>query len=92
MNIQPLGDHLVVRRDEAAEQMESGLYIPGKSAEPPNTGVVVAAGPGVAPGLFGARVLFHRHAPAEISVGGETLLVLNAPHIIAVIGDDGATN
>ena len=47
MNLQPLGDRVVVRPlDEEDMKTPSGIYIPDTAKEKPQEGEVVAVGPG----------------------------------------------
>ena len=44
--ITPLDDRIVVKPDTADERTASGIYLPEAAQEKPQTGKVVAAGPG----------------------------------------------
>ncbi len=47
VSFQPLGDRVVIEPSEDEEQMTSGgIYIPDTAKEKPQTGTVVAVGPG----------------------------------------------
>ena len=46
MNLQPLEDRIVVRPGESEETTASGLVIPDTAKEKPQTGEVLAIGPG----------------------------------------------
>lgn len=46
MKLQPLNDHVLVKRLESEEKTAGGLYIPDTAKEKPCKGMVVAAGPG----------------------------------------------
>ena len=46
MNIKPLGDRVLVRPLEQAEQSKGGIIIPDSAKEKPQEGKVVAVGPG----------------------------------------------
>ena len=97
MKIQPLYDRVVVRRDEARTQTESGIILPGKE-EAPQEGEVVAVGEGMPiedngglrPLLTkqGDRVLFGRYAGTPVEVGGEELLILREDDILGIIQKD----
>ena len=43
MNLKPLGDRVIVKRDEAETKTASGLYIASSAQEKPQTGIVLAA-------------------------------------------------
>ena len=42
MNLKPLGDRVIIKRDEAEETTASGLYIASAAKEKPQSGVVLA--------------------------------------------------
>jgi chaperonin GroES len=46
MNIQPLGDRVVVRRERADEKTAGGILLPDTAKNKPQKGTVVAVGPG----------------------------------------------
>ena len=46
MNLKPLGDRVIVKRDEAETKTASGLYIASSAQEKPQTGIVLAVGEG----------------------------------------------
>jgi chaperonin GroES len=50
--LKPVFDHIVVRPDKVAERSAGGIYLPEKSQEKPQRGVVVAVGPGKSPEPF----------------------------------------
>ena len=41
MNLKPLGDRVIVKRDEAETKTASGLYIASSAQEKPQTGIVL---------------------------------------------------
>src|SRR5690242_11989506 len=46
MKIRPLGDRIVVRREEASEKTAGGIVLPDTAKNKPQRGKVLAAGPG----------------------------------------------
>ena len=46
MKIKPLGDRIVVRRDESLEKTAGGIVLPDSAKNKPQKGKVLAAGPG----------------------------------------------
>ncbi|WXT99379.1 MAG: 10 kDa chaperonin [Catillopecten margaritatus gill symbiont] len=94
MNIRPLHDRVVVRRSEEEQTTASGLIIPGSASEKPSEGIVVAVGSGrktdngdvIAMDVkVEDKVLFGQFAGTEITVEGETLLVMSESDIVAVV-------
>lgn len=97
MKLEPLGDRILVRpSDEAEEMTEGGLYIPASAQEAQSMGEVVAVGPGklsddgrmrVEPALrVGDRVLYGKYAGTTIEWEGEELLVLSEHDLMCRVG------
>lgn len=93
MNLKPLGDRVIVKQDEAEEKTSSGLYIAAESKEKPQTGTVVAVGPGKLdkegkhlpmPVKEGDRVVYSKYGGNEIVCDDETVLIVRADDIFAV--------
>ncbi|HYE61623.1 MAG TPA: co-chaperone GroES [Phycisphaerales bacterium] len=94
-NVRPLGDKILVRRDEAASKTESGIIIPEAGKERPKTGVVEAVGSGALDKTTGERVplsvkkgdriLFTSYAGTELKLDGDELLIMTEDDILAVI-------
>lgn len=92
--IAPLADRAVVRPLEETEQMRGGLYIPDTAKEKPQQGKIVAVGPGrfekdkrvPMEVKVGDTVLYGKYSGAELTVGGEAVLILRESDILAVIG------
>ena len=93
MKLRPLGDRVVLKRDDAEEKTASGLFIAGGAKEQPQFGVVIAAGLGaLADGKRqpmdvkeGDRVFFSRFGGTEIKIDGEEYIVIGQSDILAVI-------
>ena len=93
--IKPLADRVVVKALEDTEEMRGGLYIPDTAKEKPQQGEIVAVGPGrlsdkgerVAMEVSeGDRVLYGKYSGTEVTVEGETYLILRESDVLAVIG------
>jgi chaperonin GroES len=46
MKVKPLGDRIVVRRQESEERTAGGIYLPDTAKNKPQKGKVLAVGPG----------------------------------------------
>ena len=46
MNVRPLGDRIVVRREEAKEKTAGGILLPDSAKDKPQRGTVLAVGAG----------------------------------------------
>ena len=93
-NIRPLGDRVVVKAVERAEQTKSGLFLPDTAQEKPQEALVVAVGPGklLDDGTrtpidlkVGDKVLYSKYAGTEIKQLDEEYLILRESDILAVI-------
>ena len=47
MKVRPLGDKIIVKRQEAESQTESGIFLPESAKDKPRTGTIVATGTGI---------------------------------------------
>jgi chaperonin GroES len=91
MNLQPLGDRVVVRSIEAEQVTASGLVLPDTAAEKPQRGQVLAVGSGrLEDGkrvplevAEGDEVIYSKYGGTEVKVDGEDLLILRESDILA---------
>ena len=100
MKFRPLHDRVVVRRLEEDERSKGGIIIPDTAKEKPQTGEVVAVGPGerddkgtlqpldVKPGN---RVLFGKWSGTEVKIDDEDLLIMKESDILGVLEGAEAT-
>ena len=93
--IKPLADRVVIKALEETEEMRGGLYIPDTAKEKPQQGEIIAVGPGrlsdkgerIAMEVSeGDRVLYGKYSGTEVTVDGETYLILRESDVLAVIG------
>ena len=91
--VAPLADRVVIKPLEEAETMRGGLYIPDTAKEKAQQGEIVAVGPGrfedgkripldVA---VGNRVLYGKYSGTEVTVEGDSMLILRESDILAII-------
>jgi chaperonin GroES len=94
MNIRPLHDRVIIKREKEQRSSPGGIVIPDTAAEKPIRGEVTAAGKGkfledgqVRPldVKVGDHVLFGKYWGTEVKVEGEDLLVMREEDIMAVI-------
>ena len=95
VKVEPLADRVVVLPLEDEEQMRGGLYIPDTAKEKPQSGKIVAVGPGklseegvrIKPDVeVGQTVLYGKYSGTEVTVEGEDYLILRESDILAVLG------
>lgn len=94
MNIQPLGDRVLIHPIEQEEVTPSGIVLPETAKEKPQEGEVIAVGPGVwqedgsrrpldvAPG---DRVVYAKYAGTEVKNGDTEYLLVRENDILAKI-------
>lgn len=95
MNIQPLGDRVVIKALDAESKTKGGIVIPDTAKEKPQEGKVVAVGKGRvlengtvrAPEVkVGDKILYGKYSGNEITTKeGEELLIMREEDILAVI-------
>ena len=96
MNLQPLGDRVVVRPlDEEDMKTPSGINIPDTAKEKPQEGEVVAVGPGEINEKgdrteidvkSGDKVVYSKYGGTEIKIEGVEYLILSSRDILAIVG------
>ncbi len=95
MNIRPLYDNVVVKRQEQESVSAGGIVLPGSAKEQPNQGEVVAVGQGrlldsgeVRPlqVKVGDKVVFGNYAGSTIKVGGEEYMIMRESEIFGIVG------
>ena len=93
MNIQPLGDRVVIKMVETEETTKSGIVLPGSAKEKPQIAEVVAVGPGgVIDGKevkmelsVGDKVITSKYAGTEIKLDGTEYTILRQSDVLAKI-------
>ena len=100
MDLQPLGDRLIVEILEEEELTASGIVLPDTAKEKPQRGKVLAVGPGARDEdgnhikmdvEEGDEVIFSKYGGTEIKVGADDVLILRESDVLAkVVGDRAA--
>jgi chaperonin GroES len=100
MDLQPLGDRLIVEVLEEEEQTVSGIVLPDTAKEKPQRGKILAVGPGARDedGEYikmdvevDDEVIFSKYGGTEIKVDGQDVLILRESDVLAkVVGDRAA--
>ena len=97
MDLQPLGDRLIVEVLEEEESTVSGIVLPDTAKEKPQRGRVLAVGPGSRDdkGKFvpmdvaeGDEIVFSKYGGTEIKVGTEEYLILRESDVLAKVTGD----
>jgi chaperonin GroES len=94
MNLQPLGDRLIVEVLEEEETTVSGIVLPDTAREKPQRGRVLAVGPGSRDdsGKFvpidleeGDEIVFSKYGGTEIRLGTDDVLILRESDVLAKV-------
>ncbi len=94
MKVRPLGDKVLIKRVEADEKTQAGIYLPESAKEKPQQAKVVAVGDGRvldngqrAPFQVkaGDTVLIGKWGGTEVKLDDEELLVLDEDEILGII-------
>jgi len=95
MNIRPLHDRLIVKREAEERKSPGGIVIPGTATEKPVFGKVIAVGTGkllqngeIRPldVKVGDKILFGKYSGTEVKMHGEELVVMREEDVMGVIG------
>ena len=99
MDLQPLGDRVIVEALEEEETTSSGIVLPDTAKEKPQRGRVLAVGPGARNDkgelvpmevAVGDEVIYSKYGGTEIKVGPDEVLVLRESDVLAKVATKGA--
>ncbi|MCS7015874.1 MAG: co-chaperone GroES [Gemmatales bacterium] len=94
--LKPLGDKIVVKRQEAGEKTKGGIILPDTAKEKPQIGKVIAVGDGrlLKNGKRqelqvkkGDTILFSSYAGDEFELDGEKVLLMREEDVLAIVED-----
>ena len=94
MNLNPLGDRIVVKpQDEEESRTASGLVIPDTAKEKPQLGEVLAVGPGEfrdgervpVDVNVGDVVFYSKYGGTEVKHDGEDYVILSSRDVLAIL-------
>jgi len=94
MNLQPLGDRLIVAVLEEEESTESGIVLPDTAKEKPQRGRVLSVGPGARDEdgkriemdvAEGDEIVFSKYGGTEIKLGADEVLILRESDLLAKV-------
>ena len=94
MNLQPLGDRLIVNVLEEEESTASGIVLPDTAKEKPQRGRVLAVGPGARDEdgehipldlEEGDEIIFSKYGGTEIKLGADDVLILRESDVLAKV-------
>jgi chaperonin GroES len=94
MDLQPLGDRLIVETLEDEETTVSGIVLPDTAKEKPQRGRVLAVGPGARNDkgelvpmevAEGDEIIFSKYGGTEIKLGVDEVLILRESDVLAKV-------
>ena len=94
MDLQPLGDRLIVEVLDEDEVTVSGIVLPDTAKEKPQRGKVLAVGPGPRDEAGehikmdvkkGDEIIFSKYGGTEIKIGGDDVLILRESDVLAKV-------
>jgi chaperonin GroES len=94
MNLQPLGDRLIVEALDEEETTASGIVLPDTAKEKPQRGRVLAVGPGPRDedGEYikmdlepGDEIIFSKYGGTDIKIGTDEYLILRESDVLAKV-------
>jgi len=94
MDVQPLGDRLIVEPLEEEETTVSGIVLPDTAKEKPQRGRVLAVGPGARNDkgelvpmevATGDEVIYSKYGGTEIKLGADDVLILRESDVLAKV-------
>jgi len=87
MSFQPLGNRVLIQREEQTNQTASGLYIPDSAKEKPLHGKVIAVSKeAIEAGISeGDTVVFPKYGGTEITIEGTEYLIMSSDDILGVM-------
>lgn len=95
VRLQPIGERIVVQREESEETTAGGIVLPDSAKEKPARGTVIAVGTGKllddgsrsqSQLSEGDHVLFSSYAGESVEVDGVEYLLMREDDVLAVIG------
>ena len=89
LNIKPLADRVLVEPLKAETKTASGIIIPDTAKEKPQTGNIVAVGPGTKENpvtvKIGDSVLYGKYSGTELKLEGKDYLIMRESDILAIV-------
>ena len=89
MKVKPLGDRVLLKKEEAEEKTASGIILTGNAKEAPQWAKVLEVGPGTEEVKMevkkGDKVLYSKYAGTDVKLDGEELLLVSQKDILAIV-------
>jgi len=88
INIQPLGDRVVLKELEATEEKIGSIYVPDTAKEKPQQGEVVAVGDDedlLKKLKVGDKVIYAKYSGTEVKFGADKFIILQLSDVLAKV-------
>jgi len=94
MKLRPLDDRIVIKQSDAEEKTTGGIILPGTAKEKPQTGKIIATGPGkmLDSGKHSKmsvkkndKVIYAKYIGSEVEINGKKFVVLRESDILGII-------
>ncbi|MFN8256993.1 MAG: co-chaperone GroES [Bacteroidales bacterium] len=89
MTMKPLGTRVLIEPLKAEERTQGGLIIPDSAKEKPQSGKVIAVGPGSKDEpmevKIGDIVLYGKYSGTEVSIDNKDYLIMSQSDILAIV-------
>ena len=85
MNFIPLGERLLIEREDEVKTTASGIIIPDTVTDKPSQGKVVAIGEDVKTIKVGDTAVFGKFGHSELTVDGKVYLVLELENVLGIM-------
>ena len=94
MDLQPLGDRIIVEALEEEATTASGIVLPDTAVEKPQRGRVLAVGPGGRDEdgeyipmdlVVGDEIIYSKYGGTEVKVGADEYLILRESDVLAKV-------
>ncbi len=94
INLQPLFDNVLIKPLQAEETLPSGIVLPDSAKEKPQTGLIMAVGPGATDDKgnpvkmvvkVGQKVMYKKWGGNEVKVNGEEWMLVEQKDILAIV-------
>tara|TARA_B100000686_G_scaffold95567_2_gene102118 strand:- start:753 stop:1040 length:288 start_codon:yes stop_codon:yes gene_type:complete len=94
MELQPLGDRLIVEATEEEEVTASGIVLPDTAKEKPQRGRVLSVGPGALNDkgervaldvVAGDEIIYSKYGGTDIKLEGDEYLILRESDVLAKV-------
>ncbi|PIV18300.1 MAG: co-chaperone GroES [Elusimicrobia bacterium CG03_land_8_20_14_0_80_50_18] len=94
MNLEMLGDRVLIEQEKGDEKTKSGIIIPDTAKEKPQKGTVVSVGPGKRDDSgklipmelkAGDKVLYGKYAGTEVKLDGKDYVYMDQSDVIAKV-------